>query len=79
VPENSSGVVVALSSSKPAAAAVPATVTVTRYTGSESGRDAFFRVTLASNAPAGTVTISASLNGHTVTAQLTILGGGDQQ
>jgi hypothetical protein len=73
VPENSSGVAVALSSSNPAAASVPATVTVTRYTGSESGRDAFFNVTLASNAPAGPVTISASLNGQTLTAQVMIL------
>lgn len=70
---------VALSSSKPAAALVPATVTVTRYSGS-FGDDAPFRVTLAHNAPAGKVTISASLNGHTVSAQLTILeGGGGQQ
>jgi trimeric autotransporter adhesin len=72
IPANSSGVVVALSSSKPAAAAVPATVTVTRYSGS-FGNDAFFRVTLATNAPAGPVTISAGLNGQTTTAQLTIL------
>ena len=73
VPSNSIGVVVALSSSNPAAASVPATVTVTRYTGDGFGNDAFFLVKLANNAPAGPVTISASLNGQTTTAQLTIL------
>src|SRR5215469_5239045 len=70
VPENSSGVAVALSSSNPAAASVPASVTVTPYV---NGNDAFFNVTLANNAAAGPVTISASLNGQTTTAQLTIL------
>jgi hypothetical protein len=73
VPSNSSGVVVALSSSNPAAASVPATVTVTRYSGDGFGNDAFFLVTLANNAPAGPVSISATLNGQTTTAQLTIL------
>jgi trimeric autotransporter adhesin len=72
IPANSSGVAVALSSSNPAAASVPATVTVTRYSGS-FGNDAFFTVTLGRNAPAGPVTISATLNGQTTTAQLTIL------
>jgi hypothetical protein len=74
MPANSSGVVAALSSSNPAAASVPvpASVTVTRYSGS-FGDDAPFLVTLGRNAPAGPVTISASLNGQTVTAQLTIL------
>jgi hypothetical protein len=72
VPDNSSGVVVALSSTNPAAASVPASVTVTQTSGS-FGDDAFFTVTIARNAPAGTVTISASLNGQTTTAQLTIL------
>jgi len=75
VPPNSSGVVVALSSSNPAAAAVPASVTVTRYSGSETFNDAYFTVTLARPAQAGKVTISATLNGKTTTAQLTILGG----
>ena len=70
VPQNSSGVAVALSSSTPAAASVPASVTVTPYV---NGNDAFFNVTLANNAAAGPVTISASLNGQTTTAQLTIL------
>jgi hypothetical protein len=73
VPQNSSGVAVALSSSTPAAASVPASVTVTYLSGSGTGRDAFFTVTLARNAPAGPVTISASLNGQTTTAHLTIL------
>jgi hypothetical protein len=73
VPPNSSGVVVALSSSNPAAASVPSSVTVTYLTGSGLGNDAFFTVTLATSAPAGPVTISASLNGQTTTAQLTIL------
>jgi hypothetical protein len=77
VPVNSSGVVVALSSSDPAAASVPATVPVTPYSGSGSGRDAFFLVNVANNAPGGTVTISASLNGHATTAKLTILDGGN--
>ena len=72
VPENSSGVVVALSSSNPAVASVPASVTVT-YTSGSFGDGAPFTVTIARNAPAGTVTISASLNGQTTTAQLTIL------
>jgi hypothetical protein len=72
VPENSSGVVVALSSSNPAVASVPAAVTIT-YTSGSFGDDAPFTVTIARNAPAGTVTISASLNGQTTTAQLTIL------
>jgi len=72
VPANSSGVAVALSSSNPAVASVPATVTVTETSGS-FGDDAFFTVTIARNAPAGQVTISASLNGQTTTAQLTIL------
>jgi hypothetical protein len=72
VPPASSGVVVALSSSNPAAASVPASVTVTQTSGS-FGDDALFTVTLARNAPAGPVTISASLNGQTTTAQLTIL------
>ena len=71
VPQNSSGVVVALSSTNPAAASVPASVTVTYY--SNLGNDAYFRITFASNAPAGPVTIAASLNGQTVTALLTIL------
>jgi hypothetical protein len=72
VPENTggNGVPVALSSSNPAAASVPASVTVTPYV---NGNDAFFTVTLANNAAAGPVTISASLNGQTTTAQLTIL------
>ena len=69
-PRNSSPVTVALSSSNPAAASVPASVTVTPYV---NGNDAFFNVTLANNAAAGPVTISASLNGQTTTAQLTIL------
>ena len=72
VPENTggNGVLVALSSSNPAAASVPASVTVTPYV---NGNDAFFNVTLANNAAAGPVTISASLNGQTTNAQLTIL------
>jgi hypothetical protein len=37
--------------------------------------DAYFTVTLARPAQAGKVTISATLNGKTTTAQLTILGG----
>ena len=72
MPENTggNGVLVALSSSNPAAASVPASVTVTPYV---NGNDAFFNVTLANNAAAGPVTISASLNGQTTNAQLTIL------
>jgi trimeric autotransporter adhesin len=73
VPENSSGVAVAMSSSNPAAASVPDPVTVTAFSGSGFRDDAFFTITLAPNAPAGPVTISATLNGQTTTAQLTIL------
>jgi hypothetical protein len=80
-PRNSSPVVVALSSSNPAAAAVPATISF-GPPGSPTSLDSVFVISLAPNAPAGTVTISATLNGRTTTAVLTILGqggGGGQQ
>ena len=71
-PRNSSPVTVALSSSNPAAASVPATISF-GPPGSPTSLDCVFVITLAPNAPAGTVTISATLNGHTTTAVLTIL------